>query len=50
MTKTTTVRVYPEDAKRLEAIRQWLQAYTGGKDATIADAVKAAIDAWEREL
>lgn len=48
MKPTTTVRVYPEDAKRLEALRQWLQVHTGGKDATIADAVKAAIDAWER--
>jgi hypothetical protein len=50
MTKaTTTVRVYPDDAKRLEALRQWLQEFTGGKDQSLADAVKAAVDAWERE-
>lgn len=50
MTKqTTTVRVYPDDAKRLDALRRWLQENNGGEDYTISDAVKAAIDAWERE-
>lgn len=43
MTKiTTTVRVYPEDAPVLEAVRQWLQKQYG-TDHTLADAVNYAL-------
>ena len=39
---TTTVRAFPEDAKVLEATRQWLQKQYGS-DHTIADALHYAI-------
>jgi len=44
--KTTTVRVYPADAQRLDKVRKALQRVTGD-DMTIADAVSASLDAWE---
>ncbi len=42
MKTTTTVRVYPDDAKVLEATRKWLQKQYGS-DHAIADAVNYAL-------
>jgi len=44
--KTTTVRVYPADAQRLDEVRKALQKVTGD-DMTIADAVSACLQSWE---
>ena len=44
--KTTTVRVYPADAQRLDKVRKALQKVTGD-DMTIADALTASLDAWD---
>ena len=43
---TTTVRVYPGDAQRLDEVRKALQRVTGS-DMTLADAVSASLDAWD---
>jgi len=44
--KTTTVRVYPADAQRLDEVRKALQKVTGD-DMTIADAVSACLQSWD---